>query len=256
MGSRFPRTSLAVPLLAIPFALLSMTTYFAPLSRASGVPGAISFTPTNGPVGTQVTVSINPPAGTYTLGVTTTSPTAGGCAKAQPLPGVAPVSVGEGGGGATFTWPSAFSQGAYWLCGTPQGPGQTAASHQSFLVIVPGAPTPTPLPATGPTATIQISTPTAGVVVGSNFTVLVMGWSDRSGEPPLSVSLSAENPTAIPSDGERIYYISVPSTITAQDNHTGNYTLRDCLESRQNVVDWRDESTSSTGPQGLSKRSA
>ncbi|MBF6589907.1 MAG: hypothetical protein IVW57_05170 [Ktedonobacterales bacterium] len=134
------------------------------------------------PVGTQVTVTINLPAGTYTLGATTTPPTSGGCATAQPIPGVAPIPVGGGGGGTTFAWPSALGPGAYWLCATLQSTGTTTASSQAFLVVAPGAPTPTSAPLPNSLATVTLNTPAAGVVAGTHITLQITGWSDRSGE--------------------------------------------------------------------------
>lgn len=187
----------------------------------------ITIAPSSGPVGTAVHVTITPAPTTtasaaYTLGTTTTQPTGPTCADSQPIPGLAPVTVGPSGGQVDFNWPAALGGGPYWLCASPaDGAGSglpSYRSYQPFTVLASGAPTPT---ATQPqaAATAAIAVPAGGIQPGAPLTVLVSNWHSRAGTPPTAAGLDVYDPAGAPTD-ER----SLSFSIASQDG-AGRYSL-------------------------------
>lgn len=205
----------------------------SPSQTAFADSSGIRFTPSTGAVGTPVHVTIQPggsagPAeANYILGTTTTSPTGPACADSQPIPGLAPVTVGPNGGQVDFNWPDALNGGPYWLCASPaDGASSGLPSYRSFTpftVLSPGAPTPTLTPAADPTASISI--PAGGIQPGATLTVQVSNWHSRSGTPPDSVALDKYDPT-----GAGDAYSNLQFAITSQDG-AGQYTLSVTLPS-------------------------
>ncbi len=209
----------------LPAVLLGMWIVRAPVASA-GSGGIISLSPTSGPVGTVVTVSVNVSLSsptTYILSATTTAPTSGGCATAQPIPGVAPITVGAQGGVAQFPWPADLSRGPYWLCAAPQnGAGDTVQSRDPFTVITGATPT--------PAATVDIAVPAGGVSAGTSMTVTVSGWVSADTLPPSSVVLeSADGATqTLPqftSAAGRGHNQFVLTVALPRDTQPGTYTL-------------------------------
>lgn len=203
--------------------------------RASGIPGRLTFTPLSGSAGsTVVQVTITPPQAlqgptTYTLYVTTTNPspdTMGNCPAdtIQPIPGVAPFTVGTDGGGTQFTWPTSLDQGPYWLCANTSPSYLGVYSTDQFTAYAPGVPVPTATPG-ATTGTVIANVPAHGARAGSSITVSVTNWFSPSGTPPRSVVFTAINPSDL-APGSQIADLgpSAPFT-TDQGTTSGAYTL-------------------------------
>lgn len=222
------RTVVRVPRVAwllLPAVLLGIWIAQAPVASA-GSGGIISLSPTSGPVGTVVTVSVNvslsSPA-TYILSATTPAPASGGCATAQPIPGVAPITVGAQGGVAQFPWPADLSGGPYWLCAAPQnGAGDTVLSRDPFTVITGATPT--------PAVPVAIAVPPAGVSAGTSMTVTVSGWASAGTLPPSSVVLESTDGATqtllqFTSEAGRGHNQFVLTVALPRDTQPGAYTL-------------------------------
>jgi hypothetical protein len=158
--------------------------------------GSVTMDPSSGPVGTSVQIGISLSLDTpqpYILAATATDPAQGGCASAQPFPGLDPVSVGQQGGHAQLTWPPAFGSGQYWLCASPQnGAGPSAHSFQPFVVAATGSATATATPVHGGERSVvsaAVTAPADGAPAGSTVTVIVTGWTTPDNAPPTAVKL-------------------------------------------------------------------
>lgn len=148
----------------------------APAVSASGQDVIFVQSPTSGmgPVDTQVTLSINEYSGSpYTLSYTTTSPDSGGCASAQPMPGVGPISTAsQAGAQVTFRWPASLGHGQYYFCADPAagGSGGHAASHQPYTVLNDAAPS------------VQFTPPSSPIQAGTSITFQLTNWITSDGQ--------------------------------------------------------------------------
>ena len=206
---------------------LSIGCVASPRAHAASAANTISFSPTSGPVGTTVQVSVIPPASmqaatTYALSATMTDPASGGCSSAQPIPGAGAFTVGSQGGGTTFDWPAALSQGPYWLCASPTGgSGTPAASLQQFTVLAPDASTPMPTPYPTVSGTLTVYVPPQGVLPGATFTAHVANWSSPMHDAPQGATLTLDDP-ATPSPTYTGF--ATHATVTPRSG-TGNYVI-------------------------------
>lgn len=215
-------------------ALIILCAGHIPAAFASSE-GYITIIPSSGPVGTAVEADINLSFDTpqpYILSATATDPAQGGCASAQPFPGLGPVTVSQQGGHAQFTWPDAFASGQYWLCASPQGgTGPSAHSLQPYTVTAANAPSPTP--ASGghlPESATSVIAPDGGVPAGSTVKVVVVGWVTPDNATPTAVKLVLPDnstldvsftvsPTSSAQGGSFTLAVTVPATTTPGDYH-------------------------------------
>jgi hypothetical protein len=201
--------------------------------------GSVVISPSSGPVGTAVeadiSLSFDPPQ-SYTLTATSTDPAQGGCASAQPIPGVGPVTVGQQGGHAQFSWPSAFASGQYWLCASPQGGSgpsvPSAHSLQPYTVTAANAPSPTPVIGGHlDQSHTYVDAPNGDVTAGSTVTVIVTGWVTPDDAAPTTVKLVLPDsstvgvpftigPKSSPQDGSYALAVTVPASMAP-----GEYTF-------------------------------
>lgn len=198
-----------------------------PVASASGqdVISVSSPQSWSGPVDTQVMLSINEYSSSpYTLSYTTTSPDNGGCASAQPMPGVEPFpTASQAGGQVTFRWPAQLGHGQYYFCAdpTPGGSGGHAMSHQPYTVLNDAAPA-VQFSASGP------------IQAGTSVTFQLTNWVTSDGQllpqvgllpqgAPLSalvVSGSETQQSADPASGSYTYQVTINPVTPA-----GTYTL-------------------------------
>ena len=220
------RTRLLASALLGALALVLLCVFRAPAARASSA-GGVTMDHTSGPAGTAlqigISLSVDPPQ-QYILAVTTTDPAQGGCASAQPFPGVDPITVGTQGGDTQLTWPASLGPGQYWFCASPQsGSGPTAHSFQPFTVTPTPAPTATLAPADLVSATAVV--PSSGALPGSTVTIIVTAWVTPDNAPPNTVKLipltDANSATPIsfvlaaaPAPGGFNLSVTLPQTIT------------------------------------------
>lgn len=220
-------------LLAAALTLFALALGFATFSQANAAstPGSMTISPSSGPAGTSVQVSLIPPAGattpvTYSLGATMTDPAAGGCSSPQPIPGVAPFTVGGQGGGTTFDWPASLNKGPYWLCATPTSGGATVYSSQSYTVTAAVAPTATVTAMPRTTASsVVANVPAGGVLLGATFMLTITHWVSARGTPPYAVNLTAIDPRQHTSSGGSAASFYSTQFTMAPGPGTGDYVL-------------------------------
>ncbi|MGH2486450.1 MAG: hypothetical protein ACRDHE_10600, partial [Ktedonobacterales bacterium] len=204
--------------------LVCVMGFEAPSAQAASSQGSVSIVPSNGPVGTpvQVGINLNPATPTdYVLSYTLTAPDKGGCASAQPVPGVATITVSSNGGGANFAWPNTLDQGPYWLCASPtSGNGPTAQSSGPYTVLASSPPTATPA-SIAPTPSVTVMTPADQLLPGANVTVSVMNWLPADNSAPQTVNLLSQDNSG-PANGTG-FGDNLPFTATA--GGSGSYTL-------------------------------
>lgn len=197
------------------FSALILGIALAPRANASSGTG-LSFTPASGPVGTMVTVTINPAPGSvgqsYALdaGMGSSADDACNGFNLQPILGVAPFVLSPNGTSTSFAWPSSLDQGPYWICAEPasNGGGTAYTSTQPFTVSGAVAPTQTP----GTTANSVIApVPPDGVIPGATFTISVGGWSSPAGTPPLGTSAQFTIAPG-PNSGDYVLTVTVPTS--------------------------------------------
>lgn len=239
IGSRGAVSVVAVLLAMAVFGVLFAQTMTAPRTSAAGDPNAaITFIPSQGAVGTKVTVTINitsqaDPAGwSYRLYATMIDPTTAvgdnDCDQytdktMQPIPGLGDVTPKPSVSTLTFEWPAALDHGPYWLCALPPGSGAGSVYYSSQPFTVIGA---VPLPATTAGAVVT-NIPASGIVAGNTFTISITNWHSPSGTPPQAVELSGVLPNS------QTFYYQGPDSLsgvsaqftTQAGPSAGNYTL-------------------------------
>ena len=154
------------------------------VASASGQDVIYVRSPTSwsGPVDTQITLSVSEYSGSpYTLSYTTTSPDNGGCASAQPMPGVGPIPTDAAQGGSiTFRWPAALGHGQYYFCADPtSGSGGHAASHQPYTVLNDATPS------------VQFI-PSSPIQAGESITFQLTNWITSDGQLQPQAGLLAQ----------------------------------------------------------------
>lgn len=170
--------------LALGFVFLAALTS-TPKVAASGQDVIFVESPKSwsGPVDTQVALIIEEYSGSaYTLSYTTTSPDNGGCASAQPMPGVGPIQTAtQASAQVTFRWPATLGHGQYYFCADPApgGSGGHAASHQPYTVLNDTAPA------------VQVST-NSPIQAGTSITFQLTNWVTSDAQLLPQVGLLAQ----------------------------------------------------------------
>ncbi len=164
-------------------------------TAASGSGGAVTFTPQEGPAGTQVSVTIvaEPPGPTpYLLGVSPTDPAANNCADGvAPSDGPKIVVIPGQPTTTTISWPAAFISGAYYLCASPAAgqKGPTVWSQQPFVVTSGTSGSPPGSLSAGATSGVVAEVSGGSVVAGSTFTLSVDADAALAANAPGTIML-------------------------------------------------------------------
>lgn len=181
------------------FGALALGAGLAAFPRAHASPEPqLTISPTEGAVGTPVTVTLIPMQDsvgmTYRLDASMVGDpnvsTPCDPKTVQPIPGLAPFVVAQGENTLTFDWPTSLDQGPYWLCANPNASAGIAYISSNQFTVDGAVPTATPLP----TASAVVNASLSGVLVGSTFTISLSHWSAISGTPPQSVMLTTTAP--------------------------------------------------------------
>lgn len=218
---------------ALPLAVIAVIAVLGqPGYAAASGSGTLTFTPPNGPAGTQVTVTIaaDPPGPTaYLLSASPADPASNSCADGV-TPDDAPKIIVMPGQPTTttFTWPAQFFSGAYYLCASPAGglKGPTVWSQQPFRV---GSGTPTEAVPTPTHSAVVAQVTSDGVTAGGVVTLTVDTVTLGGATPQYFTLIRPGQPGAVQVNwveaGQHLsvytYDISIPN-----DTPPGTYAVR------------------------------